>query len=154
MTAVTTSNKKRQEGKNQGGGGTLFQKLGGVKAVRAIVDVFYQRLLADENVAPFFEGVNIVHLKRHQVEFMKVAFTQIPKDLDVPKMMIEKHRRLFAMGLNELHFDAVAGHFGDVLREKNLDTVLIEEALQIVGGLRGVFEQGSKDHGMGVLVYI
>ena len=30
--------------------------------------------------------------------------------VNVPKMMKEKHAKLFAIGLNETHFDLVVGH--------------------------------------------
>ena len=122
--------------------------------VKELVKEFYERILQDENLAHFFVGVNMAHMKRHQVEFLKVAFTQIPDDLDVPEMLIEKHMRLFRRGLNESHFDAVVGHFVDTLNSRNVDAEMVEEAVAIIGPLRSAFAQATQDYGMGVTVAI
>jgi truncated hemoglobin YjbI len=42
---------------------TLFDRLGSVDAVKAAVEELYQRLLADEQTAPFFESVPMARLK-------------------------------------------------------------------------------------------
>jgi hemoglobin len=60
--------------------------------------------------------------------------------------MTSKHARLFGMGLNETHFDRVAGHLVATLQELGVDPALVEEAVSIVGPLRGVFEEGARQH--------
>jgi hypothetical protein len=76
---------------------------------------------------------------------MKLAFSQIPKDLDVPAYVAKAHSRLFAtMGLNETHFDRVAVHFVESLKYLNVDQSLIDEAVAIIGPLRSVFEDGAR----------
>lgn len=122
---------------------TLADKLGGVPAVKLAVEGLYTRILADEDLAPFFENVSMTKLKLHQVEFFKVAFSQIPDDLDVAGMMIEKHSKLFQDGLNETHFDKVAGHLVDTLESIDVSQELIDEVVGVVGPLRGAFEQGA-----------
>jgi hemoglobin len=127
---------------------TLFTKLGGMEAVKAVVAEMYTRLLADDLTAPFFENTNMAHLKQHQVGFMKIAFTQIPEGLDVPALLIEKHLRLFQeKGLNATHFDRVATHFVGACDHLGVDQELIAEAAEVVGSLRPVFEQGAIDFG-------
>lgn len=131
---------------------TLFTKLGGVKAVKAVVAEMYTRLLADEVTAPFFAITNMAHLKQHQVEFMKIAFTQIPEDLDVPSLLEEKHMRLFLkMGLNETHFDKVADHFVGACNHLGVEQDLIAEAVEVIGPLRSVFRIAAIEHGKGKL---
>lgn len=51
----------------------LLERIGGTEALRAAVDEFYSRLLEDEALKPFFEGVNIKLLKWHQYNFMSIA---------------------------------------------------------------------------------
>ena len=46
---------------------TMFEKLGGKAAIEAVVDMFYTRVFADEEVSRFFEGINKQRLKAHQV---------------------------------------------------------------------------------------
>jgi len=122
---------------------TLADRLGGIAAVKAAVEGMYSRILADDDLAPFFDNVNMTKLKLHQIEFMKVAFTQIPQDLDVVAMMLEKHSKLFNDGLNETHFDKVAGHLIDTLKSLDVPQELIDEVVGVVGPLRPVFEQGA-----------
>ena len=49
---------------------TLYKRLGGRDGIRAVVDDFYDRLVADEEVGPFFEGSNMELLRRTQTDFL------------------------------------------------------------------------------------
>jgi hemoglobin len=122
---------------------TLLDRLGGEPAVDAVVDEFYIRLFKDKDLSIFFDGVPIAKLKRHQKRFLKMAFTKIPESMDVSKMMLDKHKRLFALGLDETHFDKVTGHLSDALDSLGVATNLIEEAIAVVAPFRAVFHQGA-----------
>ena len=123
----------------------LFERLGGQPAVKATIEEFYTRILADDELKGFFEGTSMTALKLHQLEFMKIAFTDIPEDLDVGALMLEKHDRLFKeKGLNATHFDLVAGHLVGALKHLDVPQGLIDEAVGIVGPLRPIFEEGAK----------
>lgn len=122
----------------------LSTRLGGTNAVKGVVAEMYDRLLADEVTAPFFEGVNMAHLKQHQVEFMKIAFTEIPKDLDVNALLKERHMRLFlGKGLNATHFDKVANHFIGACIHLGVAQDLISEAVSVIRSLRPIFEKAA-----------
>jgi hemoglobin len=122
---------------------TLSDRLGGNDALRAAVAGLYQKILDDDELSIFFQDVNMTALKLHQIEFLKVAFGQVPDNLDVSGLMLSKHRRLFEAGLNEVHFDRVASHLVATLADLNVPEALIDEAVGIVGPLRAVFEQGA-----------
>jgi hemoglobin len=125
---------------------TLLEKLGGSDAVAAAVQEMYKRLLEDPETSPFFEDINMAWLKQHQIDFMKIAFTQIPEDLDVPNFVKVAHSALFEKkGLTEKHFDLVAKHFVGALTHLSVDQALIDEAVTVVGSLRPVFEQGAQE---------
>ncbi len=47
---------------------SMFQKLGGTAAIQGVVDEFYTRVFADNEVKGFFEGIDKRKLKAHQVE--------------------------------------------------------------------------------------
>jgi hypothetical protein len=47
--------------------GTLYDKLGGPAALEAAVDLFYEKVLADERLKHFFEGTNMMRLVIKQV---------------------------------------------------------------------------------------
>jgi len=51
-------------------GTDLYERLGRRDGIRAVVDEFYDRLLADEELAPFFEGADMEKLRRTQTEFL------------------------------------------------------------------------------------
>ncbi|HEY7050149.1 MAG TPA: group 1 truncated hemoglobin [Jatrophihabitantaceae bacterium] len=44
-----------------------YDRIGGGRAVSAVVDKFYGSVLADTELAPFFDGLDMSRLKRHQV---------------------------------------------------------------------------------------
>ena len=49
---------------------TLYDHLGGHDGIRAVVDDFYDRLVADEEIGPFFEGSDMELLRRTQTDFL------------------------------------------------------------------------------------
>lgn len=51
---------------------TLYERLGGHDAIRAVVDDFYDALLNDEELARFFEDsdVDVERLRRTQTDFL------------------------------------------------------------------------------------
>lgn len=52
---------------------SLFDQAGGQGAVDAAVEEFYQRLLADPQLAPFFAGMPLRRLMGHQRAFLAFA---------------------------------------------------------------------------------
>ena len=49
---------------------TLYERLGGHEGIRAVVDDFYDRLVADEEIGPFFEGSDMELLRQTQTDFL------------------------------------------------------------------------------------
>lgn len=49
---------------------TDYARIGGGPAVSAVVDRFYQQVLADEHLAPYFDESAMPNLKRHQVQLI------------------------------------------------------------------------------------
>lgn len=127
---------------------TVYDKLGGEDALKAAVGEMYKRLLADEVTAPFFLNYSVARLKQHQVKFMTMAFTHIPDDVDVPALIRDKHKQLFLeKGLNETHFDKVAGHFAGACQSLGVDQEVIDEAVGVIAPLRSIFEQEAIEPG-------
>ena len=52
---------------------TLFERIGGERAVRALVDRFYDRVLLDPELAAYFSRVPMDKLRRMQFEFFCAA---------------------------------------------------------------------------------
>ncbi|WP_348690261.1 group I truncated hemoglobin [Acidovorax soli] len=51
----------------------LYQALGGRDAIQAFTDDFYDSMLADPRLAPFFDGINMKHLKRVLADYFCVV---------------------------------------------------------------------------------
>lgn len=52
---------------------SVFDNIGGDPAVAAAVDSFYDRMLADPLIAPWFDGMDVESIKSHQRAFLTVA---------------------------------------------------------------------------------
>ena len=84
---------------------TVFDAIGGSAAVAAAVDVLYDRLLADAQLAHYFEGVDVRALATHMRAFLTAALggPQLYQGRD----MGAAHARL---GITSADWDATVGH--------------------------------------------
>jgi hemoglobin len=91
---------------------TLYDRLGGQDAVDAVVDEFYDRVLADEDLEPYFDGVDMEGLRDHQKEFVAYVTGGLD-DYDGPNMA-DAHAHL---GVTPEAFGRVAEHLDASLAE-------------------------------------
>jgi len=113
---------------------TLYDKIGGEAAVNAAVDIFYRKVLADDRINRFFEGVDMDKQAAKQKSFLTVAFGGPNKYTG--EDMRRGHAHLVAKGLNDSHFDAVMEHIGATLTELNVPADLIAQAAAIAESTR------------------
>lgn len=52
---------------------TLYERVGGERGIASLMDAFYERVLADPMLRPFFEDVAMDTLRRMQREFFAAA---------------------------------------------------------------------------------
>lgn len=110
---------------------TLFQRLGGMPAVDAAVDIFYGKVMRDNRVSHFFQHIDMEKQAGKLKGFMAFAFgAPIPYH---GKPMREAHRH---MHLTDEHFAAVAGHLAATLDELHVPSELIEEVMTLVGSTK------------------
>lgn len=114
---------------------SLFERIGGKPAVEAAVDLFYEKVLADDRIKHFFEGVDMKRQANHQKMFLTYAFGGAP---NYPgKSMRQAHQRLVDdLGLTDEHFDAVIENLGATLKELGVADDLIGEAAAIAESTR------------------
>lgn len=105
---------------------TLFEKIGGMDAVNAAVDIFYTKVLADETINHFFTSTDMKAQIGKQKAFLAYAFGA-PLAY-TGKNMRDAHAH---MSLTEEHFNAVAGHLVATLQELNVAQDLIDEVVTI-----------------------
>ena len=113
---------------------SLYERIGGDAAVNAAVDVFYRKVLADDRINTFFEGVDMDKQSAKQKAFLTFAFGG-PANYS-GKDMREGHAHLVAKGLNDSHFDAVMENLGATLTELGVADDLIAEAAAIAESVR------------------
>jgi hemoglobin len=114
--------------------GSLYQRVGGESAIMAAATLFYDKVLADPQLAPFFASLDMEQQVSKQVGFLSWAFGGPERYAFRP--LGQAHARLRTMGLSDQHFDRVAGHLADTLHDLGIAEDLIEEALRIVEGTR------------------
>jgi chemotaxis signal transduction protein/truncated hemoglobin YjbI len=112
-------------------GGSLFERLGGDDTVEAVVDIFYSKIMSDDSLTPFFDGVDMDRLSFMQRLFLTGAFGG--PEAYTGRSLREAHKPLVEKkGLGEAHFSAVAGHLKATLEDLNVSSDLIGEVLAIV----------------------
>lgn len=126
---------------------SLLQRLGGASGLRATISGTYQRVLADDKLKPFFEGMSMPALRAHQHRFFTAAFSG-SADLDAASLILDRHRHLFEKGgLDEKHFDRFLGHIVDAMVSQELPQDAINEAVTVMKPLRAAFEKGARKYG-------
>jgi hemoglobin len=109
---------------------TLFDKLGGKAAVDLAVDKFYEKVLSDERIKHFFEGIDMVKQRAHQKAFLTYAFGGTSQYDG--RYMREAHQDLVEKrGLSGEHFDAVAENLLETLKEMGISQELRNEVAAI-----------------------
>lgn len=103
---------------------TLYERIGGEAGIQRLMDSFYARVLADDLLRPFFEGVEMEKLRRMQREFFAAA-------LDGPivysgRSIAEVHAGL---GIELRHLRRFLDHLLETLREHGAEEV---DAYEIV----------------------
>lgn len=113
---------------------TLYERLGGQGAVDAAVDIFYRKVLTDDRISDFFDGVDMDQQIAKQKSFLTMAFggPHNYSGLD----MREGHKHLVEKGLNDSHVDAVVENLGATLKELGVDDETIGEVAAIAESVR------------------
>jgi hemoglobin len=105
---------------------TLFEKLGGKPAVDAAVDKFYEKVLADDRIKHFFEGVDMNQQRQHQRAFLTYAFGG-SANYDGKTLRAAHQNLVINQGLGGEHFDAVIENLVTTLKELGVSDELIAE---------------------------
>jgi hemoglobin len=84
---------------------SLFERLGQEAGIRTAVDDFYVRVVADPQLAPYFEGIDLPRLRRHQTALLSQV-TGGPVEY-TGRDLAAGHAGL---GITPEDFDRVVGH--------------------------------------------
>ncbi|SNR46759.1 group I truncated hemoglobin [Halorubrum vacuolatum] len=110
---------------------TLYDRLGGKEAIGAVVTEFYDRVLADDTLAPYFEDTDMTKQRAHQTQFISsVAGGPVQYDGDD---MQSAHA---GMGITHEDYDAIASHLDAALAEFDVADADREAVLEAVESYR------------------
>lgn len=113
---------------------SLYDELGGAAAIEAAVDIFYRKVLGDDRISHFFDGVDMERQAAKQKGFLTMVFGG-PNNY-TGKDMRTGHAHLVARGLNDGHVDAVIEDLGATLRELGVGEDRIAEVAAIANSVR------------------
>ena len=80
----------------------ILDLIGGRRTIKAATEHFYDRVLQDDNLRQFFEGVDMAHRRSRQAMFISML---LGGRVYTGKDMHAAHARSRENGLNDAHFD-------------------------------------------------
>lgn len=110
---------------------SLFDRVGGTEAIQSLVVLFYDHVLDDEQLRPFFDGVNVEHQRDRLTQFLSHALGG-PGAWTGPSMR-DAHEGL---GIEAHHFDRVAEHLTRAARELEVPDGLVAEIVKLALSLK------------------
>ncbi len=92
----------------------LFELIGGRRTIEAATELFYNKILQDQNLHHFFDGVDMAHLRSRQAMFISML---LAGRVYTGKTLHDAHAQSRGHGLNDAHFDLFLEHFRAALEE-------------------------------------
>lgn len=91
---------------------SLYEKIGGAETIEKLVTTFYQNVLADPLLMPFFENTAIEKLQAMQKAFFSIALGGPAPDAEIS--LYQAHR---GRGIERRHLTQFTEHLVATLRE-------------------------------------
>ena len=122
-------------------GATVYDRIGGEATIAALVDDFYDRVLKDPELAPFFEKTSMEQQQRMQREFFAAALGGPIQYTGRPLSHVHH-----GLGIQRNHFSLFVEHLLETLQSRSIDhkdTMEIIDRIQtyaddIIGGAGGL----------------
>jgi len=114
---------------------SLFDRIGGARAIASVIERLHEKLLEDPVTKPFFAELDLDALVAKQTTFMACAFGE-PEPYRGRDLRTAHADLVRDHGLSDVHFDAVAHHLEVALRDSAIDEATIDEVMMIIAGTR------------------
>jgi hemoglobin len=108
-----------------------YETIGGASAIGKVVDRFYQRVIGDEHLAPYFASVDMLRLKRHQTLLLSQVLGG-PANYDGRDLAVA-HADL---GITDDDYGRVANYLAETLREAGVDDDLVGRVVGVLGSVK------------------
>jgi len=109
---------------------TLYDKYGGFDTFSMVVSNFYQKILDSEDLAPYFEKVNMEKLMSHQTQFIATALGGPEGDVSVDLKAVHRPYKITVP-----HFNEVVELLGESLDEASVEQEDIASIIALISGL-------------------
>lgn len=110
---------------------SVYDELGGFSAVRKFVSDFYDRVLEEEDLAPFFSETDMASLVDHQTKFWA---TLLGGPASYTKEQLYKTHQ--SMGIQDDHFDLVLELVVETLEDHDVDNGHIDSISEMLKSYR------------------
>ena len=118
---------------------TLFERVGGEAAIAELIHDFYERVLADPELIPFFKHTSIDKLRRMQHEFFSAALDGPINYTGRPLSHVHHGR-----GITKHHFALYVNHLLDTLRDCGIND---QDVNEIIGRINTYADEITGDTG-------
>lgn len=105
---------------------TLLERMGGASAVIEAIEALHDRMLADETLVPFLQGVDPEVWTAKQFDFLGRMLEASEYD---GAHLRASHQRLVDAGLGDAHFDRTLDHLRSALADADVPTAVIDEVV-------------------------
>jgi truncated hemoglobin YjbI len=112
----------------------LYDTIGGSRRINTAVELFYARVLADESLRPFFEGVDVKGLSARQSMFISMLVGG--RKVYTGKNLALAHAGSRMKGMTEAHFNTMLDHFRAALTELQVAPERVAEIMTRLEGTR------------------
>ena len=106
---------------------TLYEDIGGASTIESLVTAFYQNVLLDPMLQPFFADTSIEKLKRMQKAFFSIALGG-----PVPTSSISLYEAHAGRGIERRHLTRFTEHLLATLREIGVEEVDAQKVVETV----------------------
>jgi hemoglobin len=111
----------------------LYDLIGGTRVISAATERFYERVLEDDSLRPFFKRTDMAHLRSRQVMFISMLLggrVYTGKDIHNAHALTRSH------GLNDAHFDIFLKHFRGALEDVGVKPENADKVMKLVESKR------------------
>jgi hemoglobin len=112
----------------------LFDLIGGRNIIETATEVFYDKVLQDQNLQPFFKGIDMAHLRSRQAMFISML---LAGRVYTGKNIHDAHAQSRNQGLTNTHFDLFLNHFRAALEEGGVKPENAEKIRERLESQRG-----------------
>src|ERR1700752_3682860 len=105
----------------------LYELIGGRNTVEAATELFYNKVLEDDNQPHCFERVDTAHLRSRQIMFLSML---LGGRVYTSKEIHDAHARSRDHGLNDAHFDLFLKYFRAALNQVGVNSENAEKVMK------------------------